>query len=192
MFFFTSKREKNLWLWAFTVIIAIYSTLGLAGKLAAFLRDRNLLDSIYVFGFALAVIAIIGSGLKMKLRQREIWILLGIVAVYAMVSVRFFLSPEERTHLFEYGIVATLIHQALLERLRNRGKVPVPALLAIIITALLGWFDEGIQAILPTRVYDIRDVGFNALAGFMAIMASVVLGVVRKRFAQELEQHKVK
>ncbi len=181
MSFFTSKREKNLWLWALTVIIAIYSTLGLAGKLATFLRDRNLLDSIYVFGFALAVIAIIGSGLKMKLRQWEIWILLGIVAVYGMLSVRFFLSPEERTHLFEYGIVATLIHQALLERLHNGEKTPAPALIAIIITALLGWFDEGIQAILPNRVYDIRDVGFNALAGFMAIMVSVILGAVHKR-----------
>ena len=160
----TSKRERNLWLWALALTAAIYVTLGLAGKLAQFLRDRNMLDSIYVFGFFLAVIAIIGSGLKLRLKQREIWVALGVVAVYGMVSVRLFLSPEERTHLFEYGIVATLVHQALL---------------AIAITALIGWFDEGIQFLLPNRIYDIRDVGFNALAGLMAVLASVILSTAR-------------
>ena len=185
MFLFTSKRERNLWLWAFAVIIAIYSTLGLAGKLAANLRERNLLDSIYVFGFALAVIAIIGSGVKLRMGKYEIWVALGLVAVYGMVSVRFFLSPEERTHLFEYGIVATLIHQALLERKRNEGNVSVPALLAIIITALLGWLDEGIQALLPNRVYDISDVLFNALASVMAVIASVILSAARKKMTKK-------
>jgi hypothetical protein len=187
MCLFTSKRERNLWFWAFAVIIAIYSTLGLAGKLAAFLRDRNLLDSIYVFGFFLAVIAIIGSGMKMRVGIYEIWVVLGIVAVYGMVSVRFFLSPEERTHLFEYGIVAILIYQALLERRRSGRRIRSPALLAIGVTALLGWIDEGIQMLLPNRVYDIRDVGFNALAGFMAIMASVMLSVARKKTADRKE-----
>ncbi|MBT3336881.1 MAG: VanZ family protein [Anaerolineae bacterium] len=175
----TSKRERNLWLWALALTAAIYVTLGLAGKLAQFLRDRNMLDSIYVFGFFLAVIAIIGSGLKLRLKQREIWVALGVVAVYGMVSVRLFLSPEERTHLFEYGIVATLVHQALLERLRNGRRIPSPALLAIAITALIGWFDEGIQFLLPNRIYDIRDVGFNALAGLMAVLASVILSTAR-------------
>lgn len=34
-------------------------------------------------------------------------------------------------------------------------------------TALFGLLDEGIQAMLPNRVFDVRDVFFNALAGFM-------------------------
>lgn len=47
-------------------------------------------------------------------------------------------------------------------------------------TALLGWCDEGIQAILPGRVYDLRDVGINALAGFMAVTASLALARARR------------
>jgi hypothetical protein len=178
---FTSKHEQNLWLRALAIQAAIYATLGLAGELAQFLRDRNMLDSIYVFGFLLAVITIIGGGLRMRPGRHEIWIVLGIVSVYGMVLVRLFITPEERTHLFEYGIVATLIHQALLERQRNGRGIPSPAFIAILATALLGWLDEGIQAILPNRVYDIRDVGFNALAGLMAVMASEVLMFARSK-----------
>jgi hypothetical protein len=50
-----------------------------------------------------------------------------------------------------------------------------PAVLAVLITALLGLLDESIQALLPNRVFDMIDVGFNALAGFMAIIASLAL-----------------
>ena len=48
-------------------------------------------------------------------------------------------------------------------------------------TALLSWLDEGIQASLPNRVYDVRDVGFNALAGLVAIAASLALARSRRR-----------
>ncbi|MCK5438817.1 MAG: hypothetical protein KAI97_02685 [Gemmatimonadetes bacterium] len=48
-------------------------------------------------------------------------------------------------------------------------------------TALLSWLDEGIQALLPSRVYDLRDVGVNALAGLMAIAASLALARARRR-----------
>ena len=105
---------------------------------------------------------------------------IGILAVYLWMIVRVE-SPEERTHLIEYSLVAILIYQALVERRRSGRQVPSPAVQAIVVTALLCWLDEGIQAILPNRIYDIRDVGFNALAGLMAIIASLVLARVRHR-----------
>ena len=89
-------------------------------------------------------------------------------------------SWEERTHLIEYGIVAALIHQALLERVRNGRRVPAPAALAAALTALLGLVDEGIQALLPSRIFDPRDVLFNALAGFMVIAASLAIPPQRR------------
>jgi hypothetical protein len=138
MSWFTSDRERRLWFWALAVVVAIYSTLGLAGTLAEALRERNQLDDVF---FAL----------------------------------RMATDPAHRTHLFEYGLVAVLIYQALAERRRGGGRVRAPAALALGLTVLLGWLDEGIQWILPNRVYDIVDVGFNALAGFMAIAASLVL-----------------
>ena len=90
-------------------------------------------------------------------RERRLWywsLAVGVTAVYGMAVLRMGGSPEERTHLFEYGIVAVLIYQALSERPQNGRRVPVPALLALVVTALLGWLDEGIQALLPNRVYD--------------------------------------
>lgn len=175
MSLFTSDRERRLWLWSLVVVVAIYSTLRLAGKLAAFLRESNLLDNLFMLLFLLMILAIIGNGLKRRPGRLEIWVSFGIIAVYGMLTLRLFLSPEERTHLFEYGIVAALIFQALAERARNGRRVPAPAVLAVVGTALLGWLDEGIQALLPNRVYDILDVGFNALAGLMAIVASLLL-----------------
>jgi hypothetical protein len=178
---FTSDRERRLWLSALTVLVAIYSTLGLAGMLAEVLRERDLLDASFVAGFLLMVTAVVGIALKARPGRREIWVALGVTAAYGMVLVRMGIGPEERTHLFEYGLVAVLIHQALTERLRGGRRVRAPAALAVAVTALLGWFDEGIQALLPNRVYDIRDVGVNALAGLMAILASLTIAWARRR-----------
>jgi hypothetical protein len=180
MSLFTPDRERRLWFWALAVVAAIYSTLGLAGTLAEALRERNLLEVSFTLGLLLAATASAISGLKNRPGQREIWVALGVTAVYGMVLIRMGGSPEERTHLFEYGVVAVLIHQALTERLRNGRRVPSPPALAVAVTALLGWLDEGIQAVLPSRVYDIQDVGFNALAGLMAIAASLVLARARR------------
>ncbi len=182
---FTSDRERRLWLWALAVVAAIYSTLGLAGTLAEALRERNLLEPAFMAGFVVVIAAIVGVGLKTRPTLREIWVALGVAAVYGMVVVRMGVGPAERTHLFEYGLVAVLIHQALTERRRNGRAVPVPAVLAVTVTAALGWIDEGIQAVIPNRVYDLRDVGFNTLAGLMAVVAILILGWVRGRFGAD-------
>lgn len=176
---FTSDRERRLWFWALAVVVAIYSTLGLAGTLADVLRNQNLLGVSFALGFLMVILAVVGSALKRRAGRREMWVLLGVTAVYVMVLVRMGVTAEERTHLFEYGVVAVLIHQALTERRRNGRTVPMPAVLTVAVTALLGWIDEGIQGTLPNRVYDIRDVGVNALAGLMAVAAS--LGIARAR-----------
>ena len=73
-------------------------------------------------------------------------------------------SWEERTHLFEYALVAALVHEALLERRDNGRRVPTPTLLALLISLLLGLLDESIQYLLPNRVFDPVDVAFNSLA----------------------------
>ena len=175
---FTSDRERCLWFWAMAVVVAIYSTLGPAQRLAEAMRERNLLRvSVVVLLLVGATIA--GRWVKRRPGQREIGVALGVTAVYLMAWIRIH-RWEERTHLFEYGLVAILIYQALTERLRHDRRVLVPAALAVAVTALLGWLDEGIQALLPNRVYDLRDVGFNALAGLMAIAASLALARARR------------
>jgi hypothetical protein len=125
-----------------------------------------------VLGLILIGAAILVIGLKTRPRGAVIGLGFGVAGVYLLTFLRM-ASPEERTHLFEYCIVALLIYEALTERVIQGNHVPVPALLAILITALFGWVDEGIQALLTNHVFDIRDVGYNALAAVMAIAAGL-------------------
>ena len=175
---FTSTRERRLWLWSLAVVAAIYSTLGLAGSLAARLREDNLMAAAVFVLMILTVATIVGSGLRRRPGRRELWVGLGLAAVYGMAVLRMGVGPEERTHLFEYGIVAVLVYRALRERADNGRRVRAPALLALVVTVLLGWLDEGIQALLPNRVYDNFDVLSNAVAALIGIAGSVVVGRV--------------
>ncbi|MDH3733398.1 MAG: VanZ family protein [Gemmatimonadota bacterium] len=176
---FTSRRERRLWFWALAVVVAIYSTLGLAGTLVSVLGDRTV-GFGWFWGFIVLVAAIAWSGWTRRPGRFELWVGVGVTAAYAMAFFRLGLGPAERTHLFEYGLVAVLIHQALLERRSNGRPVPVPGIIAIGVTVLLGWVDESIQWLLPNRVYDIVDVGFNALAALMSVTASSALARARR------------
>ena len=180
MSFFTSKRERTLWLWVLLIVFTIYATLGLMPSLSEYLRDRGLLTVAFVTGMLLVGGVILTKGLKVRPKGVEISVALGLAAVYLLMFMRM-ANPEERTHLMEYGVVALLIHETMLERTGNGRRIPVPALLAVLMTAVLGWIDEGIQWILPNRIYDFEDVIFNFLAAVIAIGGSLVLGWVRSR-----------
>jgi len=180
MSLFNSDRERRLWLLTAAVLLAIYSTMGPAQRLAHALRERNLLQ--ISLGIVLVSVGTLIAWRWFRQRPgwREIGVGFGVAAAYVMALLRVH-KPEERTHLVEYGMVAVLVHTALLERSQDKSRVLAPAVLAIVITALLGWLDESIQALLPNRIYDLRDAGFNVVAGVMAIVARVALGQARKR-----------
>jgi hypothetical protein len=61
-----------------------------------------------------------------------------------------------------------------------RSREPAPAVLTVLAVVLLGWIDEGIQARVPERVCDLRDVGSNAAAGLMAVAARLALDRARR------------
>ncbi len=162
------------------VIVAIYSTIGLTPSLAGLLRDYGLLEAAFILGMLLVGATIVTQGLKTRPGGAEIGVALGIAAAYLLVFVRMTI-PEERTHLIEYGVLAVFVYEALSERAGQGRRVPVPALLAVLAAALAGVLDECIQAFLPNRVFDPRDILFNVLAGVMAVAASVALGWARRR-----------
>lgn len=177
--FFTSRAEKRLWAWSLVVMGLIYTTLTPAQQLAAVLRDNNLLGA--VTGAALLGVAVVLGVLWLGTRpgRAEVAVGLGVAAVYVTTIVRLPV-PEARSHLFEYGLLALLVYQALRERQRFARGVRFPALTAVVIAAALGWGDEGIQALLPTRVYDLADVAFNAIAATMAVTASAAIEWARR------------
>ncbi len=170
--FFNSKRERRLWLALLIVLIAIYATLGQTPAIVAAL-GTDIIESAeanLVFALLVLLVLIPVFFVDKRLARVEIAVGIGILAVYLLAWLRLG-SWEERTHLFEYALVAALVHEALLERRDNGRQVPAPALLALIISILLGWLDEGIQSLLPNRVFDLIDVAFNSLAATMIIGA---------------------
>ncbi len=163
-------------------MVAIYATLGLAGTLAEVLREYELLDasSLLLFAMFLLGATILTSGIRLRPRGAEIAVLLGITFVYLLLFLRTTVGPAERTHLMEYGVLGVFIHEALVERVSQGRRVPVPPVVAVVLTTLLGVADEGIQWLLPNRVFDPVDILFNFLAGTTSVAAVVVLAWARR------------
>jgi len=176
---FSSDRERRLWIWTLVVLVAIFSTLGLARTLAVTLGDSGFGAGLFIVACLLVLATIVTQGLTTRPSGVEIGVALGVAAAYLLVFVRMTI-PTERTHLVEYGVVAVLIYEALAERASQGRRVPVPALLAVLMTSLIGVLDECVQAILPSRVFDRIDILFNILAAVMAIAAMVALRWARR------------
>jgi VanZ family protein len=178
---FTSERERRLWLWILIVMAAIYSSLGPSQTVAAWLREHNLLR--VALGAAVLVGAAVVAWRWAKTRPgwRALGVGFGVTFAYLWALARVGVPPEERTHLIEYAVVAAFMYQALVERRRNGRTVPAPDALTVLGTTSLGWMDEGIQWLLPNRVYDVRDVFFNFLAGVMFVFAALCIALVRRR-----------
>ncbi len=180
MSFFASKREKRLWLLVLAVVVGIYSTLGLAGMLADLLYNQSLSAAAFLFAMFLIGLTILAHGLNARPSHAEITVALGVAVAYFMLFFR--MTMPERSHLIEYGALALLIHEALMERASQGRRVLAPSMLAILATSLVGALDEGIQWFLPNRVFDPIDILFNVLAGGMAVTASAALGWARQRW----------
>jgi VanZ family protein len=177
---FVSRRERRLWFWTLAVVVAIYSTLGLTQTLAGVLRDRDMLDATFFFVFLVLEASIVVIALRSRPGITEVGVVVGVIAVYLLAFSRM-ASPEERTHLFEYGLLAILILEALRERSIHVHLISDPSLLAIGAAGTLGVVDEVIQWFIPNRVFDPIDIGFNTLAAVMAVATSLALGWAKRR-----------
>lgn len=198
MALFVTPRERRLWGWSLGLLLLIYSTLSVVRPLTELLRDLRLLIPGLVLVFGLCV----GFALR-ELRRNwpgpwETATLVAIATAYGILLL-FLHTPEEAMHFVQYGLAAILFHAALSERRRGREaqwssgsfqgsessdtslSAPLrhPALGAFVLTVTAGWLDEGIQYLLPSRYYDLRDVAFNAAAGALALIS--VLGRERAR-----------
>ena len=179
MSLFASNRERRLWIWTAVIVAGIYSTLGLARTLTEHIGSEFFEVWLFLLGCVLVLATVITQGLKVRPGGAEIAVALGVAAAYLLVLVRMALVTE-RSHLVEYGVVAVFIHEALRERAGQGRRVRVPALLAIVAASLVGVIDEGIQRLIPSRVFDPVDILFNVLAAAMAVGASVALRRARR------------
>lgn len=180
MSLFSSDRERRLWTWTAVVVVAIYSTLGLARTLVEHLGNDFFSVWLFLLGCILVLAAVVTQGLRVRPGGAEIAIALGVAAAFLLILVRMSV-PTERSHLVEYGVLSLFIHEALRERAKGGRRVRAPALLAMVAASLVGVIDEGIQRLIPSRVFDPIDILFNVLAASMAVTASVALRWARRR-----------
>jgi hypothetical protein len=171
-----------LWILAGLVTLGIYSTAVVARSISTILRSAGMLEAVFAVGVLLVLGTVIVFAFTRGAGGPEVAVVLGVAAVYLLLFVRIEI-PEERTHLIEYGVVAMLLLEALKERASQGASVPMPAVTAMLATVVAGAVDEGIQWAVPNRVFDLRDVGFNALAGAMAVLSVLAVRWVRQRRA---------
>lgn len=160
----------------------IYATLGVVRSITDFLRDRGLVRIGVVAAFGIAGAAVLWLILR-NARNRSWRVVMAMLFVglgYAAVIYPM-KSAEEKIHFIEYGGVAVLAHLAAPPRWTGRKRFIACALFV----AAAGWVDEGIQALLPSRVYDLRDVAFNAAAGLMALGVVAIFSTRERKLGSD-------
>jgi VanZ family protein len=115
---------------------------------------------------------IISFLIKFAIRKKSTYALLTFIALIYMYGFIFLIEfPEEKIHLVEYGFLAVLIYRALDIDFEDLFSY----FMAFVLTALLGWGDEGIQYILPNRYYQTQDVILNLISGGLGLFLMFVI-----------------
>ncbi len=97
------------------------------------------------------------------------WIIKKTTKVYLLLSIillsilLFFVAqmdlPAERIHFLQYGVLGYLIARTLKPRFSGFGGF----ILVVLLGGTIGLGDELIQWVLPSRVFDWWDVGYNII-----------------------------
>lgn len=119
--------------------------------------------------FAAFILGLIGLFIIFYLisRQKDIhnFVWLAILAFAYAVALRSLKLPVERVHFVEYGLLSVFVFRALRHDIKNKSVYFCSG----VIVFCLGFLDEGIQYLLPNRVYNTRDVVVNGVAGILAL-----------------------
>ena len=80
------------------------------------------------------------------------------------------MPAADRTHLFEYGLLALLLRESLHARGEAGASVRFAGAWTLGAITLLGAIDEGLQILMPDRVGSLRDLMVDALAGLVVVL----------------------
>lgn len=174
---FRTPLERRLWLAVAVAVGLLLAALYPMQFLLDALRARNLLRLTIAALFLFCAAAVVG-GLLRRRAPLLAWLVVALAgALYAAIALAMEV-PQERLHLVEYGALALLLRMAIAESVAARSaadRVSNVDVWALGAATTVGWIDEGVQGILPNRMYDLRDVAFNALAAALALLAAAAV-----------------
>lgn len=169
------QREWISWLLVAAWVLVIMATLPFARAIRDALKDV-VGDGIFIVAVVIAIIASAGLavahlGRTNSLKSANVFWLIVVFATILTLSARV-QYPIEAVHFVQYGVLGLLAYGAFAHRIYDLGVYAA----AMLFCAIIGIVDETIQWALPDRVWDIRDIGFNAMAGCLA-QFGVALGL---------------
>ncbi len=170
----TPVRKKVFfsWMWVALCVVSIFLIVPIARSV------RNLVEqhlSADFFGYfviwAVVTACLIGFYLlwfRLRIRSLTNYLWLTVIAcVYIFFILRLWKRPEEAIHFLEYGLLGFLLFRALRHHFEDKSIY----LTALLIGGLVGIFDEVLQWMIPRRIWDMRDIGLNALSCGLSQMA---------------------
>jgi len=157
----TARGRTLAWAACAAWALLIFATVPFARVL-----ERYVVERLGAQAFLAAVLAALALGGAFawrafaQLGARARFALVLGVALYAAVAWRLRGNAVEALHIIEYGALGLLALRALAFGPRDALLAPSAALLA----GCVGLVDEGLQWLAPKRVWDLREIGINALA----------------------------
>ena len=167
------ESERLSWLYVALWTLIIYLTVPFARPVAEWIvRNLGIVFFFYIAATA-GIVGLIFVVITLYRRRLPIscylW-LTGITITFVAYAYQLREVPADVIHLVEYVILSVLVYRALLHRIQDYSIY----LVAMIIVAIIGTVEECIQWIVPSRVFDLRDIQTNIIAGALAQLTIAV------------------
>lgn len=165
-------KKLLAWLWVALCALAIFFVVPFARAIQTFTSKHFgaaffiiLLLAVVAVTF-LVVLYVLIFRLKIRIASQYIWLVAG-VALYFYIGLTRIKNPFEGAHYLEYGLLGCLLFRAW------RFSIPDGSVYwaAFFSGSLVGTIDEIVQWITPDRYWDMADVGMNALAVGLILIA---------------------
>ena len=171
----TAPKEPEWQSWCYVAFgaLAIYCTIPVARALRELVAGHI---GLVFFSYVTVVLTLFAGFLAfINLRKRKLPLnahvtLLIIFSIFVAYIYQLREIPEEAIHVAEYGAIGLLVYRALAHRTRDFSTY----IMAALIVGMIGVLDEYIQWVVPNRVYDLRDIRTNFLAGCLGQLAIAI------------------
>ncbi|MEE8409544.1 MAG: VanZ family protein [Myxococcota bacterium] len=158
----TPRQRRVVTIAAIVWWLVILALLPFGRAIVDALRSRSLLVLCTTAGFGAVMVLLAVGGVLLRraaLVEPTQWLFALMMSAVVIVLVQLLPRAEERWHVVQYGILGVLCWAAVPSDKRWRVAW------AVLLVGSMGWIDEGIQLLLPNRVYDWLDVMLNAGSG---------------------------